>query len=790
MNFLKTSLRFFIKYPGHTAVNIAGLSLGFTASLLIFVFVKHELGFDRFHEKKDFIYRIIGEAEMPSGQTFSAPTALGQIAPALKAEIPEITEAVRIYRYGTSNIDVDDKRYTEIKSFYADSGFFRIFTFPLIIGNPQSILTGPFEVVLSESLSQRLFGAENPVGKTIRVNETSHRIAGVAADAPANSSLKFEVILSFASIDRPEYRAIERDGVSFHTYLLFDPNADLRVVAPKVISFCDTLSAQIFKGSGFNISNRLQPLIKTHLYPAGSFEPEPPGSRTNVLFFSALSLIVLLIAVINYVNLFTAQGMLRNKEIGVKKTLGAFRSQLIRQFLGESLVITFIAFFIALCLAEMLRDPFALLLSFKPGPVFLKPGNFLLMMAAVLLTGIMAGLYPAFYLSALNPAQVIKGLQPVQGQGRKVFQKILITIQLAATILLVICIGVMNRQIQFLEKKKLGFQPQNVLVLKNLTGPAWLAYPQIKTDLLMNPGILSVSASQSLPGKVRSVQSAYIEGQSADQSIQMHENRVQPDYLQALGISLTEGKDFDAASTADSQSVILNQTAVKMLGLDDPIGKKIWVWKRKVIIAGVVEDYHFFSLHSPIEPLALTRYSRYFSYIIIRMGGNQPVTEIIEFISGVLAKADSHYTPDYFFLDDSFQQLYQTERRSSRLITYGTLLAFAIALFGLLALTSFLTLRRVKEVGIRKALGAGRLSILWLTSVPLLRLCAISFIIAAPGAYLIMNTWLTKFSYQAPYPWHIYPLSFLLVAVVSAATATFAGLSLIRLNPADAIRHE
>jgi putative ABC transport system permease protein len=790
MSFLKTSLRFFIKYPGHTAINIAGLSLGFTASLLIFLFVKHELGFDRFHEKNAFIYRIIGEAEMPSGQSFSAPTALGKIAPALKNEIPEIIEAVRIYRYGTSNIDMADKRYTEIKSFYADSGFFDIFSFPLLTGNPKKILTGPFEVVLSASLAQRLFGNESPIGQTIKVNETAHKIVGVAADAPANSSLKYEVILSFASVDRPEYRAIERDGVSFHTYLLFDRNADLHQVIPKVVTFCDTLSAQIFKGSGFSVSNKLQPITKTHLYPAGSFEPEPPGSRTNVLFFSVLSILILLIAVINYVNLFTAQGMLRNKEIGVKKTLGAIRSQLIRHFLGESLVITTVALFIALCLTELLRGPFSLMLGFTPDPVIMKPGIFLFTLAAALFTGILAGLYPAFYLSALNPIHAIKGSPVTQGRGKNIFQKILITAQLSATILLVICIGVMNRQMKFLERKNLGFQPENVLVLKNLTGPTWLAYPQIKNELLQNPGILSVSASQSLPGKNRSVQSAYIDGQSADQSIQIHENRVQPDYLQTLGISLIEGKDFDAFSIADSQSVILNQTAVRMLGLEDPIGKKIWVWKRKTTIAGVVEDYHFFSLHSPIEPLALTRYSRYFSYIIIRIGENIPVQETLDLLTGILAKADSHYTPDYFFLDNSLQQLYQAERRSSRLMAFGTLLAFAIALFGLLALTSFLTLRKVKEVGIRKTLGASRLSILWLTTLPLLRLCLISFLIAAPGAFLIMNAWMAKFSYQAPYPWFVFPLSFILISLLSAATATFAGFWLIRLNPADAIRHE
>lgn len=790
-SYLKIAVRTLLRNKLLSLINIIGLTVGMTASLLILLYIRHETSFDLFHKNNNRVYRIVSEATMPGSRTFRAPTALGHVAPSLLRSVPQVENAVRLYQYGTTEIESDGKRFTELKFFWADSTFFQVFSFPLIAGDSAEALSAPNSLVISQRASNILFGTENPVHKTVKMYGKNYTITALAADPPETSSIKFDLIGSFSTLDeKGQPSAIERDGVSFFTFLLLRSDNNTDITRQKIIHHADSVSAAVFKNNGIKIKTTLQPFSEIHLNPEASFEPERSGNKANVIMFGSLALFILLIAVVNYINLFTVRGDRRAKEIGLRKVVGAHRSSIIGQFVGESILTTSIALVIAIAAVELLRKPFGQLMDVVFTESIISPALLITAVSGAVVTGLVAGAWPAFYLSRFQPAVVLKSGLSGRTRHGYFFQKALVTFQFAIAMFMLISLGVMNHQISFLKNKSYGFNKENVLILKNLTSKIRDSYSSLKGEFMHSPGIVSVTASQSYPGQFRSIQTAYIEGQTPDEAIKIHENRVQPGYLETLGMTLTEGQSFDAASAADSGSAILNQAAVKALGLKQPVGSTVMIWKRKVKIAGVVSDYHFLSLHSTIEPLVLTRYSAYFDYIIVRTSPGADLKTTEAFLTQRLKETDPIYSPDIFYLDQSIRMLYDSEYRSSRLISIGTLLAVIISVTGLFALSAFILRQRIKEVGVRKTFGAGDGQILTLLNTSFAKWVVLAAIPAWPAAWMLMDNWLSGFSYTAPVPWHFYPLSLLITLVVALVTTIIMSFRMSRMNPAEALRYE
>ncbi|MDD2963620.1 MAG: ABC transporter permease [Bacteroidales bacterium] len=792
LSFLKIAIRTLRRDVLLSAINIMGLAVGMCASLLILLYVRHEISFDQFHPLSEHTYRLTSKATMPGSATFMTPTALGVVAPALESHFPQVEHAVRIYQYGTTEIEYNKKRFTEIKFFWADSNFFKLFHFPLLTGDAATALARRNALVVSKSVADRIFGDENPVNKTVTMYGETYTITALVSDPPECSSIKFGMIGSFSSLSEPGSPDVtRRDGVSFFTYLAIAPQADNQSTHNAITKFTDSLSRIFFKDSGIALKTGLQPLANVHLNPMTSLEPERGGSMNSVIMFTSLAVIILLVAVVNYVNLFTVRGDRRAREIGLRKVVGANRLSVASQFIAESVLTALLSWLIAMPLTELLTVPFANLMSIELNERISTHGLLLTAsLAGSVLTGVLAGAYPAFYLSRFQPGRVLK--RGLSGKTRHgfLFQKILVTLQFSIAIFMIVSLGVMYFQVNYLKKKQYGFEKENVLVMKDLTKKIRKSYEALKGELLHNPDILMVTASQSYPGRFRSIQTSYPVDKTVDQAIKIHENRVQPGFCETLGIPVVEGNSFDAGSAADSNSALLNQAAVKALGLTNPVGSEIMVWKSRVRVAGVIADYHFLSLHNTIEPLVLTRYSPNISAIIIRIKKGADIENTMKFIADKSLSFDGIYEANINLLDKSLEQLYDSESRSNKLIEIGTLLALVLSLTGLFALSAFILQQRVKEVGVRKTFGATDNQVLGLLNTSFATWVLIAAIPAWPAAWLVMDNWLSRFSYTISHPYLLYPVAVLVTLLVALIATLSMSYRLSRMNPAEALRYE
>lgn len=806
-NYLKIAFRNLMKYKFISFINLFGLTVGLTCCLLIFNYIRHELSYDRYHEEADNIYRVTRIFRNP--QTGAQSLHLGTVAPPfgplLKNDFQEIRQISRLIDYSPLAMRYEEKMFNEQNVFVADEHVFDLFHIDVLQGNPATALTGPFSIMLSEKIAKKYFGDSDPMDKMVKMdNQFNLKVTGVYKSFPTHTHLHPEVMISFSTLHDTSIYGAENlrtnfGNNSFFTYLLMPPQFDPKKMEARFPEFLDKhlpqrAQSQFKPSQGTALT--LQKLTDIHLLSHLDYEAEENGDIKRIYIFSAIALFILLIACINYMNLSTARSALRAREIGIRKTVGAERSVLISQFLSESLLISWMAMLLAFMLSGALL-PWLNKVSGQE----LSMGNLmdvktLLLLALVpFVVGICSGLYPALFMSSFEPVKVLKGLFRAGGSTIS-FRKILVTAQFAISIILIISTAVVFQQLKFMQNKSLGFEKDQIVTLpyNDQLTPAYLAF---RNELISNSNIKDVTRSSRIPTtRLLDAQGTRMNrGDSlAPVNVDLKYVAVDHEFLTTFGVNVVAGRDFSKEFTTDTSTYLINEAAVQALGFhknEDVIGKDIQYGSRMGKIMGVINDFHFESMHQKIVPLILLMPRRENSYgrISVKIAGNS-ITPVLAHIEKTWNQFLPSIPYEYNFLDENFAQLYQSEQRQGTLFTTFSIIAIFIACLGLLGLSAFAITQRIKEIGIRKVLGASTASIVSILSRDFMKLVAIASVIAFPLAWYAMYKWLADFAYRITVPWWIFIFAGGLAAAVALFTISFQAIKAAWANPVKSLRSE
>ena len=741
---LKTASRHLLHNRTNIWINILGLALGLSITLLIWMHVLYEKSYDRFFQDHNRIYRVHNTLTIFSEEPISLPLAMYPFAPRAMDLFPEIQLATRFGAiFPNSLLRLDEKIIHAPMIAAVDSTFFDMFSLKFLAGEPATALTDRGSLVLTESLAARLF--ENPllaVHETVNFNDGSFRVTAIIEDLPANSHMTFNALVSIWEV----HEGMTESGFGFYTYLKLLPGSDLNSLQKRMSDLSEelVLANPYYQGDTAPVDTRLTRLSDIHLTSNLLWEMKDNGSKRNVQAFSTLSVFILMLALINYMNTATARSSLRAKEIGLRKVAGSSRSSLIRQFMLESFLITLIAFVLALVLAESMAGFFTSNLGLEIHSGFIFSRNGLLTLAGLLLfTGTMAGIYPSFYLSSFNPVNILKG-EMVKGKKGQFFRRCLVVFQFAITMFLASSLLVINMQLNFIMNQNLGFDKSRVLVIKDISRNHRRVFPELIQRLEAIQGVTHVSGADFVVGERTAIE--VISEMGISNQVKADILTVDEKFLSLMQINLSEGRNFNAHSELDaSGAYLLNRAAVKAIGLQDPLNARLSVWQESGPVIGIVEDFRLKSLHNPIEPL-LFRYSRRsFPQIYLKLNAGDLSKTRDEIIS-VLQDLDPVWDTNLTFLEESVERQYEKERQAENLLWAGSLLSIFISLLGVYGLAAFTIERRIKEISIRKILGASNGSILWAFNREFFLLVSLAFIIAAPLAWFSMERWLAQFN--------------------------------------------
>ena len=790
-NYFKTTFRNTTRHKGYSFINLTGLAIGMACTLLILLWVKDELSYDRFHEKGKDIYRIMSYGTRYMIEGFDGTPA--PLAPAIKEKVPGIVNYARfsdvpklVFKYG-------ENVFYETRGLIADPSIFDMFTFPFVQGDPKTALSEPLDIVITETMAKKYFGSENPVGKTMEVEGMSAAVRGVIQDIPQNSHIQFDFLSSYEFIEEITSYGTSWGSFNFVTYLQLEPNRDLQEIGKNMTAVAANNNCpQVKDGVEF----RLQPLSAIHLDNRASYRNySDVGDRKYVYVFSIIAIFVLFIACVNFMNLSTARSTTRAKEVGLRKTIGASRRQLIMQFFGESLFLTAIACVFALILVAFLLPAFNQLTG-KDLRLNLIDGQLVLGLSLiVLLTAMTAGSYPAIYLSSFRPVKVLKGVFKTEGKGQT-FRRILVVTQFSLSIALLIGTSVAYNQLRFLRHSKLGFNKENIVYvpIKENIGKR---YDTFKAELLKDSNIHSVAAQYYLfaeEGSFRSTDYDW-EGREEGQEVDIVLNLVDYDFIPMLELDLVGGRNFSKEYATDaSQAYILNEEAIKEMGIQDPVGKQFSYGKRNGTIIGILKNAYFRSLHVEIEPhifffMEDVSEATQYGVVLIKINGNK-TEEALAQIQRVWGSINPISPFEYHFLDQKYDSLYRKEKKIGTIINAFTTFAILISCLGLFGLASFLTEQRTSEIGIRKVLGASESGIVFLLSKQFTKWVLIANLFAWPAAYFVMSEWLKSFAYRINIGIWVFVLSGMLAAGIALLTVSFQALRAARANPIDSLRYE
>jgi putative ABC transport system permease protein len=783
-NSLKLTFRNIKKHMIHSFMNISGLSIGLACSLLIMMWVQHELSYDRFHENADRLYRVVYSSDDGDLHGSYLP---GPLAAYLREHFPEFNSTTG-FRPWEAKIAFDNKSFSSIGS-YVDPSFFSMFSFPFEKGEPKTALSHPNSIVITENLATKLFGQnDDPMAKTVSYNSGISEsipltVTGILKDIPQNSHIQFDFLLSFEILH--DWMKTWRNKNVF-SYVLLEKNVMPEEVNQKISG---VLKAHKYDG---NLNLYLQPIKSVHLHALGG-----GGRITYVYIFSMMALLVLFIACLNFMNLSTAQSEQRFKEIGIKKVVGSSRFQLIMQFLCESMILSLLslllAVFIAVLFLPSLNSMLGTQIAFK-----CTPNLVLSIIGIALLTGAVSGCYPAFFLSSFHPVPLLKGNvgKLTKGKSRSpLFRKTLVIIQFVLSVGFIGCILFINQQLHHMRNKDLGFDKENILVLKASRGFLEKA-STIKQELLNHPGIQSIASSLLRIDTWESsdFSSAFSwSGKTKEIEGLIGQNWVDYDFLKTLNLEMAEGRFFSREFSNDSShAVILNETAVRIMDINEPLGKEFTFVpgspnERKKTIIGVIKDYHTESLHQEIRPVVLELGGGPNVYIKIQKGH---ITETLRYIERKIKGIVPGESFDYTFLDEDLDSLYKNEQLLGKLVRYGTLLVLLISSVGMFSLASFSIVRRTKEIGIRKLLGASGFRIMFMLTKDLMNMIFLSIVAAWPIVYLLMKKWLDNFAYRINLSIWIFLLSGLMALVIAMLTVSYQSIKAATANPVDSLRYE
>lgn len=801
-SYLKISLRNIQKQKGYTALNIGGLAIGIACCILISLYVHFELSYDRFHKHADRIYRVAMDFKT-EGRSFKTPIQSASLGTVLKEEFPEVEEMARLFTYSwkeTALVTSGDKHFYEGRFFLADKTIFDVFSFEFLKGIPQVALQSKNSIVITEETAKKYFGEDDPIGKILSVTnlgKMDYQVTGVIKNIPSNSHLKFDFLAPLESGESLYWKDFTQGwrGASFYTYVLLSEQTRASDFEAKLPLLVD----KYLKEDGESHSLHLQSLTRIHLYShMGSDELEPGNSMGNLYFFILIAVFILSLACINYINLATARSSKRAKEVGLRKVVGANKNQLIRQFIGESVLFSVFAFPVALLLAEFLLPVFNRIVGRELSMLsFENIWVMLALLGVVVGVGAVSGSYPAFVISSYQPVRVVKGFLS-SGSSKSLTRNILVVIQFAISIAFVFATVITKQQLNFVREKNAGFKKEHVVVMPVKDYELTQSYPILKNELLENPGILYVTASRQLPSNIRFKQLVEVEGKTADEEIRMDWNGVDFDFLETYGMEIVEGRNFNRNRPSDAVAAyILNETAVKRLGWTSALGKKFQLSNEGLRraeftpgeVIGVVKDFHFQSFHSPIEPLVLKIRPIGVAFVSARIKAEN-VSGVLSFMKSKWGKINPDRPFEYFFFDDHFNSMYSTEAELENVFRYSSILAVVIASLGVFGLASFKVEQRTKEIGIRKVLGASASNIILLLSKDFAWLLLIANAIAWPVGYYIMHRWLQDYAYRISIGWQAFIYSSILVMGVALLTVSYQSIKVAVANPTKALRYE
>ncbi len=783
-SYLKIALRNIKRHKGISFINITGLSIGMACCLLITIWVQDELSYDKFHENAADIYRI-SMKDQRYGVVW--PVVSIPVGPALKQEFPEVTDSVRVSDF-SGLVTREEKKFDEIGA-YVDPSFFEIFSFPFVKGDPKTALSAPSSMVISQEMAKKFFEDEDILGKNLKLNnELEFTITGVIKDMPRNSHLNLDFLVPFKVFEQNDRDPTNWGRFQVYTYVLLQDDASSEEFEKKISGLLQEHNVP----SGPRLEP--EPLTRIHLYAK-----DGGGDIRYVYIFSIIAVFILVVACINFMNLTTARSSTRSKEIGMRKVTGAQRADLIKQFMGESVLISLIALYFAVILAILLLPALS---NLADKQLILYPqGNWSLILGfvgIVLFAGLLAGSYPALFLSSFKAADILMGsLVPASSGARKtMFRKALVVIQFSISVFLIIFTLVVFKQLHFIRNINLGYKKEHIISVP-LRGDSAKQYEAFKSELLQDSRILKVTATSEVPVLIYYLHMGYDwEGKDPKKESRMTEILVDHDFIETFNMTIAQGRGFSRDYTTDaSEAYIINEAAVKAMDIESPVGKRFSAptheGMREGTIIGVVKDFHFRPLHDEIEPLVMFIHPEKFSFLCIRVKSEiSEMHSTIGYIESVYKKFSSNFPFKYSFLDSTFDKLYKSEQKTGRIFGYFSFLAIFISCLGLFGLAAQMAEMRVKEIGIRKVLGASVSGIAVLLSKEFMKWVIIANVIAWPVAYYVTTRWIQNFAYRTSINLWIFFLAAFLAFLIALATVGYQAVKTAMANPVDALRYE
>jgi putative ABC transport system permease protein len=799
-NYFLTAFRSIVRQRGFSLINILGLTIGLSVSFLILFYIFNELSFDKFHKNPERIYRLIvkgtlGEMNLETAVT---PKAL---AGKLQREVPDV-EISTVFDIETSSylLRIGDVKLYERDFLYADTSFLKIFNFPLLYGEPITSLSMPYSILLSESFARKHFGIKDPTGQLIRINEQKdYQVTGVFKDLPLESHISFSFLISMESkVMDSDGKLLENwENLNSYTYVRMHDNADMSGFQSKLdtILLYNILNNE--KGVNVDLSILPQSITEIHLHSKLLGEIKENGDISYIFVLLAIVSGIITIASINFMNLSTAKSFSRAKEVGIRKILGSHKSKLISQFISESVLISLISFVLSLAIIELSLPMFNQITGKNLNITYLTNWYLLLFFGIALFTGLLAGSYPAFYLSSFQPVKVLQNRIRIGKSGNLKLRNLLVLVQFVISTGLIICTIIIYLQLDYLKEKELGFDKDALISIDMRNTEIRDKSSVLKAEILDIAGVESASLSTTYPGRGLSGSPFIPEGTEEKDPWLIFSFYADEDFTEkTMRMKLLEGRDFRKDFGSDTNAVLINETLKNKLGWKNPIGKKILPsypgnqgMKNEYIVVGVVADFHFQSLHERVDPIMIHLLSEPPQLLLVRLDPLQQA-ETLKKINQTWSKLNPDHPFDYEFIDDFFENFYYSEKRIGRILIYLTMFAIFIASIGLLGLASFTAEQRTKEIGIRKVMGASALSISLRLSLEYLKMIGLAGILSWPVSYYLMRIWLEKFSYRTEMPLWAFILATAMTTVLSLLVVNFQTIKAANLNPVESLRYE
>lgn len=792
---MKIAWRNLIRYKSFAFLNIAGLAVGLAASMLILAWVRHERSYDRFHENGEQMYRLLSKLD---GENFTAAVAPSPLLPELKATMPEVVGFTRITLPRTHYFEYSEKRFEEKSVFYADNNFLDIFSFPLISGDLSNALRRPDGIVITERMARKYFDQDDPIGKVLHIDHARPlTVTAVMADVPSHSHLQIDFVIPFDFLNKSDY-LYPGDSpddwgdfkhysyIQFHLDVALDP-AKCRKLEENINTIYRTHANSALQKTSY----LLQPLKDIHLH-SQNLQVDLAGhgnhQYVDTMFFVAI--FILMVACINFMNLATARSARRAKEVGLRKVVGANRIQLVLQFLSEALLIAYLSFFLAIGLAWVALPMFSQLANNSLHTIFFHVDFLFVAFASATLTGLLAGIYPAIYLSGFTPVKVLKGIFSDARNGSLLFRNALVVVQFVISITLLVGTFVAYQQLNYLKNRNLGFDKSGLLYIP-MVGDIWGQQPAYRNALRANPLIANFTVTDDVPTNLRSgTIDYYFDGKDPNSSLILPMMDVDEHFFDVFDMQLIAGRGFSHEFGSDSSNFVVNETLTKIMGLSpqEAIGKPFTLWSKKGTVIGVVRDFNFKPASQVIEPLVM-QYNDWGGMIVVK--AQMPEMEAtLRALEQIHAKFNPNFPFSYGFVDQDLERLYHGEQRLSNLFNFFAILAIFVSCLGLYGLSSFIAERRAKEIGIRKILGSSTGRIFYLLSKSFLVLAVIAICIALPLSWYASNAWLASFAYRINIHWSIFILASTVATLTAMVTTSYQAWKAARTNPVDSLRDE